>query len=100
MAEFALKQEIADLRAQLQATAKASVVSERALATTNVTDDEGVAEERAVGANAIVGEQALATSKAEDEVSASALIEPISATVGEQALATSKAIDVNHQLSL
>ena len=121
MAEFSLKQEIAELRAQLQATAKASVVGERALATTNVTDDgasaEGravaacisvgkealatsdvlddgaSAEERAVGANVIVGEHDEATLKADDEVSASALIEPISATVGEHDEATSNALD-------
>ncbi len=93
MAEFALKQEIADLRAQLQNTVKTTVVGERAIATSDVTDDGASAEGRAVSANAIVGEKALATSKADDEVSASALIEPISATVGEQALAKSKALD-------
>ncbi len=123
MAEFALKQEIADLRAQLQATtAKASVVGEKALATTNVTDDSASAEGRVVAAstsvgvedcaksdvlddgasaegrevsaNAIAGEQALATTDTFDgEASAEALIEPISATVGEQAIALSKALD-------
>ena len=40
-----------------------------------------------------MGEQAIATLKADDEVSASAVIEPINATVGEFAIATLKAID-------
>ena len=95
MAEFALKQEIADLRAQLQATtAKASVVGEKALATTNVTDDAGSAEAKVVAACAKVGEFALAKSDVlDDEGSAKERAVGANAIVGEHDEATSKALD-------
>ncbi len=44
IAEFALKQEIADLKAQLQTTANASVVVEKAIATNDANDDQASSE--------------------------------------------------------
>ncbi len=44
MTEFSLKQEIAELKAQIQTTANASVVVEKAIATIKANDDESSAE--------------------------------------------------------
>ena len=95
MAEFSLKQEIADLRAQLQATtAKASVVGERAIANTNNLDDESSTSGSAQAASTTVGEDDEATSKAVDEqASTEALAQAASTTVGEYDEATLKTDD-------
>ena len=93
MAEFALKQEIADLRAQLQATVKTTVVGERALANTDALDDSASTSGIAQAAGTTVGEKALATLKADDSASDEVGAVAAITTVGEQALAKSDVLD-------
>ncbi len=94
MSEFTLKQEIADLRAQLQNAAEATVVGKKAIATTDAVDDKASAEVASVAACTTVGEKALATTNnLDDEASTSGIAQAAGTTVGEKALATLKADD-------